>query len=600
MFRRLLTVSLFLLLYAGLQAQQSPAVVDSAMARLSRATTSSAKIEALGFLSRVLMNTDIARADSFATLMNQEAAISRDRRLMVKALLVNGERYGYFITRKDFIDKSLDYYSRALEVARENRLEKETVEAYLGLAGAHAASAALDKALNFTNQAFAIAANVKDDSLQVAVHNSYGNIYQLRKENILALRHYLNGLRIAEEAGNHTLMRSAYRNLGSFYAGIKDYDKAIDYAQKAMDELKRIQAPNSKYNFIVDHYTIGNLYLLKKDFELAAYYYERSIFLADSSRYPPLKVPGINGLLNMYIEAKQPQKALQFFNARPELKAFIHNAGLGHEIDNAYAVIYRDLGRYDSAKYYFEKSAAGFEQRGTHLNKMGYYMHYAEFFQRSGNLPQAIAHYEKALALADATGNLEWQQNITKEMDSAYARMGDYANSYRYSNLYHKYHDSLQQLAEEKDLLQMELADEQQRQERLAREKALALQRKHNVQYMGITIAIAVVFVMLVLLGIFQVSESTIRIMGFFAFILLFEFIILIADSRIHHWTHGEPLPILGIKIVLIAVLLPLHHWLEHRVVSYLSSRKLIISRGRFAWSNIVARRRPKGSDLLQ
>ena len=37
---------------------------------------------------------------------------------------------------------------------------------------------------------------------------------------------------------------------------------------------------------------------------------------------------------------------------------------------------------------------------------------------------------------------------------------------------------------------------------------------------------------------------------------------------------------ILLIKIFLAAVLLPLHHWLEHKVIHYLSTRKKIVPSG--------------------
>ena len=154
--------------------------------------------------------------------------------------------------------------------------------------------------------------------------------------------------------------------------------------------------------------------------------------------------------------------------------------------------------------------------------------------------------------------------------------------------MYHNYKDSLQKLGEEKDMLQMELADEELRQKRIADEQAAALERKHSVQYMAITIGIAVVFLLLVIMGAFKVSESTIRIMGFFAFIFLFEFIIMIADTKIHHYTHGEPLPLLLIKIVLIAILLPLHHWLEHKVVHYLASRRLILPTRKSIWKQLL------------
>jgi hypothetical protein len=70
-------------------------------------------------------------------------------------------------------------------------------------------------------------------------------------------------------------------------------------------------------------------------------------------------------------------------------------------------------------------------------------------------------------------------------------------------------------------------------------------------------------------------------VLGFFAFILLFEFITLLADNQIHRWTHGEPWKVLAIKIVLIAMLLPLHHWLEKKVIHYLTSQHLLKVKGR-------------------
>jgi hypothetical protein len=64
-------------------------------------------------------------------------------------------------------------------------------------------------------------------------------------------------------------------------------------------------------------------------------------------------------------------------------------------------------------------------------------------------------------------------------------------------------------------------------------------------------------------------------VLGFFSFIFFFEFIILIADQQIHHATHGEPWKILAIKVVLIAILLPLHHLIEKKVVSLITEQRM-------------------------
>jgi tetratricopeptide (TPR) repeat protein len=569
---------------------QNPAL-DSLKARLSRAATSKEKVDLLGKFARASMSTNIPEADKYAERMTLEAELSRDRKLMVKALLTQGDRFSYFVFKKDYLQKSIGYYNQALELARENELDEEVAKAYLGLSDVHASIPELDKALNYTTQAVAIATAKNNDTLLVSVYNSLGAIYQLKKERIFALRNYLTALGIAEEAKNSSLLRTCYTNLSNFYAGIKDYDKAIDFARKSMQELPKMNMPNEKILHVVDLYTMGNLYVMKKNFETSTHYYDSVISLADSIKYGPLKMAGYEGLLQQYVQANQPRKALDFLNERSDLKQFVTQFGSGYMIDGSYGIIYSKLGMYDSAKYYFEKAAPVYETSGTVPYKFGFYYQYGDFYNKSGNTVKAIEFYEKAKGFADQSANLEYQEMVVKELDSLYVKAGDYKQSRFYNGLYHQYKDSMQKLGKEKDLMKMELADEQKRQERRAIEAAAALERKHTVQYTGIAIAIAIVFVLLVAMGIFRVSETTIRIMGFFAFILLFEFIILLADTRIHSWTHGEPLPVLGIKIILIAMLLPIHHKLEHKVVSYLASRRLIIPSGKSLWSKLRMRK---------
>jgi hypothetical protein len=93
-------------------------------------------------------------------------------------------------------------------------------------------------------------------------------------------------------------------------------------------------------------------------------------------------------------------------------------------------------------------------------------------------------------------------------------------------------------------------------------------------------VGIITLFILLVMLGLFKISPRIIRALGFFSFIFLFEFVILLADHQIHEMTHGEPWKVLLIKILLAAVLLPLHHWLEHKVIHYLNTRRKISTEG--------------------
>lgn len=100
--------------------------------------------------------------------------------------------------------------------------------------------------------------------------------------------------------------------------------------------------------------------------------------------------------------------------------------------------------------------------------------------------------------------------------------------------------------------------------------------RRHYLQYTAMAIVIIGDFIVFLRLGSLKVPEWKSKMLVFFSFIFLFRFITLIADNKIHEVTHGEPWKICLIKIFLIAILLPLLHWIEKRVVAFLLGPELI------------------------
>ena len=195
-------------------------------------------------------------------------------------------------------------------------------------------------------------------------------------------------------------------------------------------------------------------------------------------------------------------------------------------------------------------------------------------------MTKAIDLYLKVKDIADRTGQLEIAERAAKHLDTLYNRTGNFQQASVYNSIYYKYKDSIETLNKEKELAQVEAADELYRQQKLEEKMAEKKRRKNNIQYMGITIGIVAFFVMLVVLGMFKVSANTIRLIGFFAFLMFFEFIFLIFKKNIYSITHGEPWKDLAFMIALAALLVPLHHWLEHRVIKYLTSHNRLTATG--------------------
>ena len=178
---------------------------------------------------------------------------------------------------------------------------------------------------------------------------------------------------------------------------------------------------------------------------------------------------------------------------------------------------------------------------------------------------------------------MEEVQSAYKHLDSLYEKKGDFKLANQYNGLYYQYKDSIDKLKKENELAQIEALDEQQRRQKAEIEAQEEKVKRNRIQYMGITIAIGILFIALVMMGWFKVSAATIKVIGFFSFLIFFEFIFLVFKKNINGLTNGSPLYDLAFMIGLAAILVPLHHWLEHRVIHFLTSHHMLKLRGIFS-----------------
>jgi hypothetical protein len=153
---------------------------------------------------------------------------------------------------------------------------------------------------------------------------------------------------------------------------------------------------------------------------------------------------------------------------------------------------------------------------------------------------------------------------------------GDYRKAYEYNKLFDEYNTKY---ADQSRKNEVDLVTLENDQKEKAREVELALEaqkRSYNLQYLLIAVIIISLFTVLAMMGFYKVSRKTIRMVGFFSFLLLFEYIILLSKKWMTQFTHGTPWQDLLFMLLLAFLMLPLHHWLEHQVIDYLTTRDLL------------------------
>ncbi|HEV3325707.1 MAG TPA: hypothetical protein VG052_08870 [Puia sp.] len=562
---------LFFPMIAQRAMAQSDYWPDSLKRGLAHATDWPEKAQFAENLALYYFGQNRPLSDEYGRQAVEAAEMSRDRMLMIRTYIATGRRFLQGVGLKDNLQLAMENYRRAEQIAREEKLDEGLVETDCALAEVYTTMGDNERALTYSNQAVTTAGDLENDSVQVMAYASLGDSYQARNEKLLAFRNYLKALDVAERGKNAWLTRKASAYLSYFYFNIHEYDKAIDYEMNviAIDrKLKHLYELRGDYN------NLGQYFAKKKEYDIALGFHEHAIALADSIHFDLVKIDSYFGIVELYFKADQFQKGIAYLNAHPVVMDYLNRAGMHFVVDGMYASAYLDMRRFDSAGFYFNREEPEVESKANEPSKADFYEAVGEFYKMRGIPAKAIAYYLKEEEVGTVTGDLQILQHAALNLDSLYLLTGDYRQAYAYRMQYAHYSDSLRSLAKETDLLKLEVDNDNRRRERGAREEELSREHRHNVQYMGITVGLVVLFIALVMMGWLAVPPSVIRALGFLSFIFLFEFIILLADKQIQGWTHEEPWKVLLIKIGLAAILVPLHHWLEHKVILYLSSRK--------------------------
>jgi tetratricopeptide (TPR) repeat protein len=547
---------------------------DSLKRALSHATEWPLKARIAENLALYYFGQNRELSDDYGRQALEAAEMSRDRMLMIQTYLTDGRRFEQGVGLKGNLEKAMEKFSRAEQIAREDKLDDGLVYTDVAFAEVYRTLGDNVQAMTYSNQAVTTASDLDNDSVQVAAYTCLGLSYEARNEKLLAFRNYLKALDVAELGKNEWLIRNASAYLAYFYHGIHEEDKAIDYELNTIIPMDRKLKHFNELGG--DYVTLAQFFTKKQEYDIALESYEHAIQLADTIRFDLVKINSYVGIFNTYFNSGQYQKGMAYFRLHPVVSDYLYRAGMQYVVDGIYADAYLDMGRYDSAAYYYERESPEVEAKANAPARADFYDEMGEFYKKQGMWGKAIGYYQKEEAIGKAMGDLHILEHADESLDTLYWRMNDFARAYTYHTQYGQYSDSLRNLSKETELLKLEVDNDNRRRERVAREEEQNRERRHNVQYMGFTVGLVLLFVSLVMLGWLAVPTSVIRGLGFLSFIFLFEFIILLTDKQISELTHDEPWKVLLIKIALAAILLPLHHWSEHRVIHFLSTRKRV------------------------
>lgn len=521
------------------------------------------------------------KADSVLEKQLLVAELSNNDNLIIATLFGNAILNLSASATSETFDKTIRFIQKGIDYAEANRAYNYLALGYSRMSDLQTRRGATDDALSSSMSALSVLENVTSDSVKVEIYIAVGNAYHAKGEEVKACTNYNSAFDIATRINSVSQLSRVYHCLSEMY-------KSLGSNNLAKDELNASLALNKKNKnsagMIMDYIDLSRLTDEK-------FYISEALRIADSLKLYQYLIRAKRLMFAYtYVVDKHGQKALNYLENDPDLKQTFLNSG----IETYYQTlgnVYLYWGKPDSALDYYLLALPAIETKFDQQAKINLYDQIAQTYSLKNNYSMAIEYYRKALQISRRTNKRSNTISYSDSLSSLYEKQNDFKNAFLSIKEADSNREILKTFSKEKDIALLKVDREvRKHQEELLLEKKKENIHK-NIQFMMITLVLVVVFFIMLFVGSFQVSKTTVTVMGYFFFISLFEFIVLLIDQFfIKDTVNHQPLKIWLIKIGLIGILAPCQHFLERNLIGLLASKKLIEVRSGVAfkrwWKN--------------
>jgi len=485
-------------------------------------------------------------------------------------------------------DTALKYAEHALNEAENAEWAKGFAEAYHGIGYAHYIQGNYEQCLLYWQKA--LESHEKQGNIN-GVSTSLGNIgiiYTIQDDFYNALEYYLMALKIDEELGNNNGIARHLGSIGIAYKNQGNYPKAIEYYFKALEMDQKL---GNKRNIAAWLGNIGSVYNEQGDYPKALEYYFKGLKMDEEIGRNSGIASKLSNIGTIYQEQGDYPKALEYF-----IKALKMNREMGRKsgiaiclgnIGNVYKLQGdsataasnegRDLAmtdKYPKALEYYFKALKMREELGAKILIATVVGNIGSLYAKTGSFEKAEEYLKRSLNICDSVGALLYTKTFEQSLSNLYDTTGRYQLALEHYKKYSIAKDSMFNEEKSKDLGKLEArhefetteAERQRVEEEQAKQDAAAKSRRDNLQYSGILIFLVLVFAGVFLLGRFKIPIRLAEGMIFFAFLLFFEFMLVMLDSYIEDYSGGEPAYKLLFNAVLAGLIFPLHSLFETKL----------------------------------
>jgi CHAT domain-containing protein/Tfp pilus assembly protein PilF len=258
-----------------------------------------------------------------------------------------------------------------------------------------------------------------------------GNILYGHFNAAWALSCWTKGLTFATTSVDVEAISCCYQNLGKGYCHLSDFNKAIEYSNKALPMTKAL---GDKAGEAICYGTLGWAYDRLGDLWLSIKYHNKALKLVIELGDKIGQSNCYLDLGNVYFNSGDFRKAIEYFDMSLQMAKSI-----GNEITQAtcygnLGTTYDHLGDFRKAIEYIEKSLLMAKNLGDREGEGRCYGNLGAVYDHLGDFRKAIEYNEKSLPIQQETHNKYGEYKSYVNLGAAYRNLGDSLRSIVYTS----------------------------------------------------------------------------------------------------------------------------------------------------------------------
>ena len=390
----------------SLQKLLKNAKADSVKIRLREEIGEAAQILRISYWDSVI--TDCKKLAQKSSGSDEKAVNAFYVKLIGKSL----NNIGYIYKNYDDLEKSLDYYERAMKIFEGLKDKKWIALVSNNIGFMYGNHNQVLKALECYHRSFALQTEINERSGSATTLNNIGLIYYNRGDIPKALEYWHKSLKIQEEIQNKRGTATSLNNIGFVYNTQGDTQKALEYFERS---LKIREEEMDKQGIATSLNNIGLIYDARKDYAKALEYWTKTLKIFEQINDKRGIANSLNNLGGLSKKRGDDSKAFEYFNKSLKIALEVDDKGGISQSNWKLATMLLEKGDVGGAFNHGSLCLKAAKEIGSpsHIRKGAAVL--KKIYQKQNKYKEAFAMYELEMQMEDSLSNQETRKASVKK-----------------------------------------------------------------------------------------------------------------------------------------------------------------------------------------